>query len=118
VIQTVNTSLLYLLLSKSTFHSIHLSEPNALYRIAGQTVLGLAVLYGAIAVNLGGEGLYLGMILIWACPFLLLLWYVQVPRLLIYTDPDQEPGVPVLDQTSSHQYATSNRLVNPPSVDS
>ncbi|KAH6888398.1 Squalene/phytoene synthase-domain-containing protein [Thelonectria olida] len=82
VIQTVNTSLLYLLLSKSTFYSIYLGEANLLHRVLGQILLALVLVYGAISVHVGGEGLYLGLILVWACPFLLLIWSLTYQSLI------------------------------------
>ncbi|KAI9709387.1 MAG: hypothetical protein M1812_007723 [Candelaria pacifica] len=87
VIQTYNTSVLYLLLSKPTFHPMYLKDPKLsrlpdgfvrdwlrLWRFAGQMVLVLAIKMGVNMVKSGGKGMYMGMILVWACPFLLMLW--------------------------------------------
>jgi 15-cis-phytoene synthase/lycopene beta-cyclase len=87
IIQTYNTSLLYLLLAKATFHPVYLraerninhsrgpvNEKWRYYRLGGQLVLGLT-LRGAITLNKnGGTGTYMALILGWAVPFLLLLW--------------------------------------------
>ncbi|KAH7254832.1 Squalene/phytoene synthase-domain-containing protein, partial [Fusarium solani] len=73
-IQTFNTSLLYLILTKTTFHPIYLDRGHSSQGTIGQVILVIAILYGIAAVHNGGEGTYLGLILIWACPFLLLLW--------------------------------------------
>lgn len=88
VIQTYNTSLLYLLLSKPTFHPIFLKGPKLLQQcydevfrgslrvwgFAGQAELIVCLMMGIKMVKVGGEGMYMGLILVWACPFLLLLW--------------------------------------------
>ena len=82
VIQTYNTSLLYLLLSKPTFHPIYLRGQKLLHdsrrmrqwRWIGIVVIVTAILTGASLVVRGGEGLYIGLILVWAGPFILLLW--------------------------------------------
>jgi len=88
IIQTYNTSLLYLLLSKPTFHPVYLraerkrdhpqggiNEKWRFYKLAGQLVL-VAVIRGAITLfKKGGVGTYMGLILGWAVPFLLFLWY-------------------------------------------
>ncbi|RSL42145.1 hypothetical protein CEP54_015588 [Fusarium duplospermum] len=74
VIQTFNTSLLYLILSKATFHPSYLDRVHGSHKVMGQAILILAILYGLSSVRDGREGTYLGLIFIWACPFLLLLW--------------------------------------------
>ncbi|GAB7356039.1 hypothetical protein MBLNU459_g6656t1 [Dothideomycetes sp. NU459] len=79
VIQTYNTALLYLLLSKPTFHPVYLrhepkSDPWKYYKLAGQLGLALAIKKGLTLVKEEKEGMYLGLILVWAVPFLLLLW--------------------------------------------
>ena len=89
IIQTYITSLIYLILSKPTFHPIYLqverSQPrngrpergqNWRYiKLGGQLVLALTLRYSVKLVRDGGHGMYMGMILIWATPFLTLLWY-------------------------------------------
>ncbi|KAI0522276.1 hypothetical protein F5B22DRAFT_468665 [Xylaria bambusicola] len=80
VIQTYITALFYILLNKSVLHAQFLtnhevSSPAARrLRTCGQLLLSAAILIGGILVSKGGEGTYLGLILIWACPFLLLTW--------------------------------------------
>lgn len=91
VIQTYNTTLLYLLLSKPTFHPLYLKversrkdERGALneqwryYKLAGQVVLGICIRTGLKMVGRGKEEMYMGMIIVWAGPFLLLLWYASL----------------------------------------
>ncbi len=110
MVQTYNTSLLYLLLSKPTFHSVYLRDegpsPDArgasgpiwrYYKWAGQLALSLSIVLGVALIRRGGVGVYMGLILIWACPFLLLLWYgLRTSRLLPgMTDRKQEPCIPV-----------------------
>ncbi|KAG9875187.1 Lycopene beta-cyclase, partial [Aureobasidium melanogenum] len=79
IIQTYNTSLLYLLFSKPTFHPIYLrrQEKNdrwKYFKLAGQLVLGLLLKKAINLVKDEGAGTYMGLILVWAVPFLLLLW--------------------------------------------
>ncbi|KAH7078593.1 Lycopene beta-cyclase [Paraphoma chrysanthemicola] len=80
-IQTYNTSLLYLILSKPTFQPAFLRAgtpaspaPWRLRRIAGQLLLiGISV-WGWQRVREHGKGTYAGLILVWAAPILLLQW--------------------------------------------
>ena len=82
VIQTYNTTLLYLLLSKPVFGSTYLVArkdrkspiPFEIQRNAGTIGLATIILCGIVLVCNGGEGTYLGLILVWAGPFTLLLW--------------------------------------------
>jgi 15-cis-phytoene synthase/lycopene beta-cyclase len=84
IVQTYTTSLLFLLLNKPTLNPCYLVpgtgdsklrlERLRTYRTGGQGLLFLATIQGAIWVHSGREETYLGLILIWACPFLLLLW--------------------------------------------
>jgi len=76
VIQTYNTTLLYLILSKPLFHPSYLPSDNRrLSRWnAGQAILSTLVVIGLYLLWNGGEGTYLGLILAWAAPFALLLW--------------------------------------------
>ncbi|MCJ1382418.1 hypothetical protein MMC17_005531 [Xylographa soralifera] len=81
VIQTYNTSLLYLIFSTPTFHPVYLcgktvNDGRALrkWRWLGQAILLLGILSGVNLVIKKGEGFYLGLILVWAGPFILLLW--------------------------------------------
>lgn len=79
VIQTYNTSLLYCLLSKPTFHPVYLYGGKEDKRLrpwvtVGGLLIAGAVALGAWAIKYQGEGTYLGLILVWAGPFCLLLW--------------------------------------------
>ncbi|THW55265.1 Lycopene beta-cyclase, partial [Aureobasidium pullulans] len=79
VIQTYNTSILYLLLSKPTFHPVYLrrQEKNDRWKymkLAGQLLLGLLMKKAITLIREEGAGTYMGLILAWAVPFLLLLW--------------------------------------------
>ncbi|EKG11672.1 Squalene/phytoene synthase [Macrophomina phaseolina MS6] len=87
VIQTYNTSLLYLLLSKPVFFPAYLRcegvngeashKKDSAWRKcqrAGQAVLALGIALSLRMVQLGGRGTYIGLIMLWAFPFLLLLW--------------------------------------------
>jgi 15-cis-phytoene synthase/lycopene beta-cyclase len=82
VVQTYNTSLLYLLLSRPTFQPVYLSaERGASHsrwryaRLAGQVFLLAVIAWGWRCIKDDSMGTYTGLILIWAGPFLLLLWY-------------------------------------------
>lgn len=81
VVQTYNTSLLYLLLSKPTLQSVYLcTERHALHgpwrykKRIGQAILLATIAWGWYCLREHGLGTYTGLILVWAGPFLLLLW--------------------------------------------
>ncbi|KAK5164215.1 uncharacterized protein LTR77_009909 [Saxophila tyrrhenica] len=79
VIQTFNTTLLYLILNKPILHPIYLVKEKKgdkwLYvKLIGQVVGALLLKQAVTFVRNGGERTYLGLILAWALPFLLLLW--------------------------------------------
>lgn len=86
IIQTYNTSLLYILVTKFTLFPIYLRPKSRdkwiSWRLLGQSILGGAIAGGAYLVNLGSEGTYLGMILVWAGPVLLMLWTLAYQFLL------------------------------------
>ncbi|KAI3320780.1 hypothetical protein HD806DRAFT_504943 [Xylariaceae sp. AK1471] len=80
VIQTYITTMLYILLNKPILHAQFLtnrkesSSKARRIRSFGQVLLSVAAIAGAILVGRGGEGTYVGLILVWACPFALLTW--------------------------------------------
>jgi 15-cis-phytoene synthase / lycopene beta-cyclase len=79
VIQTYNTTLLYLILNKPIFHPSYLSsakppKSSGFQWNAGEVVLAAVVIVGAGLIWRGNEGTYLGLIIVWAGPFALLLW--------------------------------------------
>merc|ERR1711939_1180521 len=84
IIQTYNTSLLYLLLSKPVFHPAYLpsQKHHATRWNLGHAVLAFLVTGGGFLVWRGNEGTYLGLILAWAGPFALLLWSLSSHFLL------------------------------------
>lgn len=77
VIQTYITSLLYHVLNKPLLHAEYLGSESWLtrgvHRIV-QVVTSSLALLGLSLISNGGPGTYLGLILIWACPFALLTW--------------------------------------------
>lgn len=80
VIQTYNTALLYLLLSKPYLKPCYLKgrkqgwEVNLIGDyVLGQIVSGGIIAFSAWLVRRGGEGTYMGLIGIWAAPFVFLL---------------------------------------------
>ena len=82
VIQTYNTSLLYLILSRPTFHPIYLQQETSLdhksrlwmQKWLGNVVLLLAIVLGAFMLVKSEQGVYMGLIIVWVGPFLLMLW--------------------------------------------
>ncbi len=105
VIQTYNTTLLYLLLGKPVLHAAYLA-PETVKRdgngkshrkgsvgrmsiIVGHVVLVLLVAAGIRMVQEWKQATYLGLILVWAGPFALMLWYEESVVLL----PDCCDGV-------------------------
>lgn len=80
VIQTYITSVLYILLNKPVLHAQFItnrddsSPTSRRIRALGQVFLVGCIAVGASLVKKGGEGTYLGLILVWACPFALLTW--------------------------------------------
>ncbi|PBP28571.1 hypothetical protein BUE80_DR000600 [Diplocarpon rosae] len=87
IIQTYNTSLLYLLLSKPVFHPSYLASRerqaslNTLWNL-GHSIFVILIVAGGALVWRGDEGTYLGLILVWAGPFALLLWSLSSRFLL------------------------------------
>jgi 15-cis-phytoene synthase/lycopene beta-cyclase len=78
VIQTYTTTLLYLILSLPTAHPTYLRAKQlkrwSARRIAGQLAILTTIAWGWWLVVENGTGAYTGLILVWAGPFLLLLW--------------------------------------------
>ncbi|KAK8155188.1 Squalene/phytoene synthase-domain-containing protein [Phyllosticta citrichinensis] len=106
VIQTFSTSLLYLFLSKPVFHPAYLhtekKSPNggylrlshwALLKRGGQAALALGIFISIRMIKTGGHGTYLGLIVLWAFPFLLLLWSLAYQFLINL--PKYSIGLPI-----------------------
>ncbi|KAI1457291.1 Squalene/phytoene synthase-domain-containing protein [Annulohypoxylon moriforme] len=80
VIQTYITSILYTLLNKTILHAQFLTNKNdsttksRWIKILGQIFLIGCIAAGAFLVKRGGKGTYLGLILIWASPFVFFTW--------------------------------------------
>ena len=78
IIQTFNTTLLYLLLSKPTFHPVYLRSQKEdawiPWKWLGASFILSAIAGGAHLIQQRSEGFYLGLILAWAGPFILMLW--------------------------------------------
>ncbi len=49
--------------------------------IAGAVGFGALTVLGALLWGMGGHGLYLGLILVWACPVLAAMWWIDGGRL-------------------------------------
>ncbi|KAK8185225.1 Lycopene beta-cyclase [Phyllosticta capitalensis] len=110
VIQTYNTSLLYLLLSKPVFHPAYLHSEKksqnggylrlsswALWKRGGQATLALGIVTSIRMIKNGGHGTYLGLIVLWAFPFLLLLWSLAYQFLIGL--PKYSIGLPIVIPT-------------------
>lgn len=101
VIQTYNTSVLYLILSKPTLHSVYLRGKRLLYdgrrlllwRWLGALIITVAIGVGTVLVKNRAEGLYMGLILVWAGPFVLLLW--SLAHQLILELPPSNTLIPI-----------------------
>lgn len=84
VIQTCITSLLYLFLSKPILHPIYLRNEQSgpdrkrlqSWRWFGTLVGLVLIISGALMVKDRGRWLYMGLIIVWAIPFVLVLWSV------------------------------------------
>ena len=85
VIQTYGTSLLYIIISRSTFKPARLPHEAVDARekrtislhipaYAGRALFTYGIWKGNQLARSRGAGTYLGLILSWACPFMLLLW--------------------------------------------
>lgn len=81
IIQTYITSVIYILFNQSLLHAQYLkSQRNSpkwitLTKLGGQFLLAGISAWGAyLAFSVGGEYTYLGLILVWACPFALITW--------------------------------------------
>ncbi|RDW67669.1 hypothetical protein BP6252_09065 [Coleophoma cylindrospora] len=104
VIQTYNTALLYLVLSKPILHPNYLlgcfpghQTPFKTIRNTGQFFLAVCILVGGHLVRKGGEGTYLGLILVWAGPFALFLWSLAYQFLVAL--PYTSTALPILGPT-------------------
>lgn len=104
VIQTYDTTLLYLLLSKPVLHSAYLlgrlpsqQTPLKAVRNAGQLFFAACILVGALLIWRGGQGTYLGLILAWAGPFALFLWSLSYQFLIGL--PYTSTALPILGPT-------------------
>ncbi|KAK4543382.1 hypothetical protein LTR36_005525 [Oleoguttula mirabilis] len=83
VVQTFNTTLLYLLLSKPALHSTYLLREKKgtregqkwkYIKLMGQLAFALTFKKGIDYVRAEGKHTYLGLIFVWAAPFLWVLW--------------------------------------------
>ncbi|CAK3775303.1 Bifunctional lycopene cyclase phytoene synthase [Lecanosticta acicola] len=82
VIQTFNTTLLYLIASKPVLKETYLLREGKdregkkwkYIKLGGQLVMALALKQGIGFLKDQSKNTYLGLILVWALPFLLLLW--------------------------------------------
>ena len=60
-----------------------------------------------------GEGLYLGLILVWAGPFVLLLWYASLPvSAFDQISHGQESCIPIHLGTSTFEHSPTNCIAD------
>lgn len=85
VIQTYTTSLLYQLLNKPLLHAEYLCSSSritgGLHRLV-QAAIAYLTPIGLLMVRYGGPGTYMGLILVWVCPFALLTWSLGGPFMI------------------------------------
>ncbi|KAL4891160.1 phytoene synthase [Aspergillus ambiguus] len=74
VIQTYNTSLLYTILTRKLVLPAYLRESSNRQRTAGTILLLILALGGGAAVYCGHRYTYLGLIVVWTSPWLLIQW--------------------------------------------
>lgn len=82
VIQTYGVCVFYICFTKPAFYPVflpltHQISARRLVGRLGQLVFLCGILYSYFMVKRGAEGTYLGLIFIWALPFVLLLWCVR-----------------------------------------
>ncbi|KAK2600490.1 hypothetical protein N8I77_010018 [Diaporthe amygdali] len=96
VVQTYITSLLYHVFNKPLLHAEYLGSDSwiarGLHRTVQAVIFSLSLL-GFWLTSDGGPGTYLGLILIWACPFALLTW--SLGGLFMVTLPWTSVAVPI-----------------------
>ncbi|OGM47838.1 phytoene synthase [Aspergillus bombycis] len=74
IFQTYNTSLVYLILTRRLVLPMYLGKVARKETIIGALILLLATLVGLIALRCGEQFTYIGLIMTWAGPFLLIQW--------------------------------------------
>lgn len=79
VIQTFNTTLWYLILSKPVLHPVYLVKETKgdkwkYTKLIGQVAAALVIKKGVDFIRDWNDRTYLGLIIVWAFPFLFLLW--------------------------------------------
>lgn len=134
-IQTYNTALLYLLVTKPVLHVAYLHEIRSekdqkkpwKTGLAGAVALALSVAWAGLTLLKGGEGTYMALIWIWAGPVLFGLWWafalshfmlgveltvLQVPGLL--ASPLPPPPLHPAADCLSHTLSLGRRYACPP----
>ncbi|PIG87635.1 phytoene synthase [Aspergillus arachidicola] len=74
IIQTYNTSLVYLILTRRLVLPMYLGTVARKETLIGASILLLTIFVGLIALCFGGQFTYFGLIITWAGPFLLIQW--------------------------------------------
>lgn len=134
VIQTYTTTVLYLLVTKPVLQAAYLvpdppstsASPDksrlsqTWTRILGQSLLALVIVAAAAMVFNNGRATYLGLILVWIAPFVLLLWCACSQGIercrRDESDPGQEPHTPISHGASVVEYRHSHHGTDPLSV--
>ncbi|GAB1205792.1 hypothetical protein APSETT445_004471 [Aspergillus pseudonomiae] len=77
ILQTYNTSLVYLILTRRLVLPMYLGTVARKETIIGALILLLNTLFGLIALRCGEQFTYIGLIITWAGPFLLIQWLLS-----------------------------------------
>ncbi|KAJ6035914.1 phytoene synthase, partial [Penicillium herquei] len=75
-IQTYNTSMIYTIVTRRLVMPAYLKKSDRMARISVALLLALLTVIGVGAFQAGGKYTYIGMILGWACSWLLFQWIV------------------------------------------
>lgn len=85
IIQTYNTSLLYIVLTKRLVKPMYLSPSDVWKRNIGIVFIVTCLGLGIAGIHYGGKFTYLGLIVGWVSPFMLIQWY-GIPHVHVLGD--------------------------------
>jgi 15-cis-phytoene synthase/lycopene beta-cyclase len=74
IIQTYNTSMIYTVITRRLVLASYLQKPSRALQILGGFILGSAALGGLTAFIIGDKYTYMGLMIAWACSWLLFQW--------------------------------------------
>ena len=113
VIQTYNTSFLYFICSKPTFHVIYLQGKDGDRRLRAIKWAGAALIVGTMAfvesvAQFERQASYMHLILVWAGPFLFMLWYSSYSCRSTTTNSSEATLLPVPGSTALVKHPLSH----------